>query len=142
MHTKLTLRCETRSISVQAPPAAVLDLVADPRNLPRWAPGLGDSVHADGDDHWLIRNGTSTTRMIVRVAREQGTVDMLSADDPRLGAFTRVLPNGDGSEYQFSMLFPDSVPEPAVQEQLTVVEAELEAVRTLCEAAGSPGDVE
>jgi uncharacterized protein YndB with AHSA1/START domain len=49
------------------------------------------------------------------------------------GVFTRVLPNGAGSEYQFTMLFPAELGAEAIGEQLKTVEAELEAVRALCE---------
>lgn len=47
--------------------------------------------------------------------------------------FTRVLPNEEGSEYQFTMLFPAEVPEQAVAEQMSIVESELKTVRALCE---------
>jgi uncharacterized protein YndB with AHSA1/START domain len=131
MHTNFPLRAETRTISINAQPAAVLDFVADPQSLPRWAPGVARTVRPDGDD-WVLDNGETETRITVRVSREHGTVDLLSAEDPRLGVFTRVLPNGAGSEYQFTIFFPGDTPEPAVAEQMTVVEDELQTVRTLC----------
>src|SRR5689334_16166519 len=107
MHTNSTVRVETRSVSIDAPPETVLDLVADPRNLPRWAPNAATAVRQDGDA-WLIQNGRGEARIIVHVSREHGTVDLLGAGDPRQGAFTRVLPNGAGSEYQFTLFFPDA----------------------------------
>ncbi|WP_026361414.1 SRPBCC family protein [Amycolatopsis nigrescens] len=134
MPTKSSSRAETRTTSIDAPPEAVLDLVADPHNLPRWAPGVARAVRPDGDD-WLVDNGEGETRITVRVSREHGTVDLLAAADPRLGAFTRVLPNGDGSEYQFTLFFPGDVPEDAVARQMAIVQDELRTVRTLCEPA-------
>jgi hypothetical protein len=129
-----TNRSETRSISIGAPPAAVLDVVGDARTLPSWAPGFARAIEADGE-LWVIDTGAGEARIDVRVAREQGTVDILSATDPRRGAFTRVVPNGDGSEYLFTLFFAPATAEEAVAAQMEVVEAELRAVRGLCETA-------
>jgi hypothetical protein len=52
---------------------------------------------------------------------------------PARCAFSRVLPNGDGSEYLFTLLFAPDVDETAVEAQMAVVDQELEAVRALCE---------
>jgi hypothetical protein len=124
-----TKRSETRSISIQAPPEAVLDVVGDARTLPRWAPKFARTIWAD-NGHWVINGDTPID---VRVAREHGTVDIVSVQDPRAGAYTRVMPNGTGSEYQFTLFFPESADEAAVSQQMTVVEEELRAVRALCE---------
>lgn len=127
-----TLRAQTRSLSIAAPPEVVLDLVADPHNLPRWAPDAASAVRPDGDA-WLVENAQGQTRVLVRVSREHGTVDLLMAEDPRSGAFTRVLPNGAGSEFQFTLFFPEEAPESVVAQQMGVVQDELETVRGLCE---------
>lgn len=132
MPTISLLHSETRSTSIQADPQTVFDFVADPRTLPRWAPGVARAVRPDGD-HWILDNGEGETRIAVRASREHGTVDLLSADDPRLGAFTRVLPNGDGSEYQFTLFFPPGTPDDAIAAQMAVVEGELAAVREHCD---------
>jgi hypothetical protein len=125
---------ETRSISIDAPPAAVLALVGDPRRLPEWAPAFARGVQRDGDD-WLIDTADGQARITVRVSPEHGTVDLLRAADPTRGAFSRVVPNNEGSEFVFTLLFPDGTTETAVARQMATVEEELEAVRALCEAA-------
>jgi carbon monoxide dehydrogenase subunit G len=130
MPTNITL---SRSIAIDAPTDAVFAFVADPRNLPHWAPGAAKSVQPSGDD-WLLDNGQAEVRITVRTSEQHGTVDLLSPDDPRSGVFTRVLPNGTGSEYQFTLFFPEGTPQDAVDEQLAVIEQELATVRTLCEA--------
>ncbi|WP_414944522.1 SRPBCC family protein [Amycolatopsis sp. cmx-11-32] len=119
-------------MSIKATPGVVLDLVSDPRNLPLWAPGAASAVRPD-DGAWLVESGGTETRMVVRVSREHGTVDLLIAEDPPQGVFTRVLPSGEGAEYQFTLLFPERTPEETVARQMTIVETELRAVRTLCE---------
>jgi uncharacterized protein YndB with AHSA1/START domain len=130
MPTNFLLTARTRSISIAATPRAVFDLVTDPTALPRWAPGVARAVRVEGDD-WILENDQGETRITVRTSRDHGTVDLMAAENQ--GVFTRVLPNGAGSEYQFTLMFPAEVPDDAVAEQLTIVEAELEAVRALCE---------
>jgi carbon monoxide dehydrogenase subunit G len=126
-----TIRSVTSTISIAAPPSAVLDLVGDARTLPDWAPGFAQSVRAEGD-HWRVNDAALID---VVVSREHGTVDIVSAEPPRRGVFTRVLGNGDGSEYLFTQFFPDGATDAEVQAQVAVVEGELETVRRLTEAS-------
>jgi hypothetical protein len=125
-------RAETRTISIAGSPRDVLDFVADPRNLPRWAPNFARAVHPSGED-WLVDQDGAQVRISVRVSRDAGTVDLLAATDHTRGAFTRVLPNVNGSEYSFTLFFVSGVDETAIARQMAVVEAELKAVRALCE---------
>jgi hypothetical protein len=124
-----TNRSETRSISIQAPPDAVLDVVGDACTLPRWAPSFAETVRADGE-HWVVND---ELLIDLRVVRELGTVDILRVKHPPTGAYSRVVPNGDGSEYLFTLFFGDAAGEDDVAKQMAVVEEELRAVRALCE---------
>jgi polyketide cyclase/dehydrase/lipid transport protein len=132
MQTNRPKRAETRTISIAARPHVVLDVVADPYNLPRWAPAFARAVRPAGED-WLVDQGEGEARITVRVSRPHGTVDLLAAADHDRGAFTRVVPNGDGSEYLFTLFFAEGTDEAAVSRQMTVVEEELQRVRALCE---------
>jgi len=131
MHTNLR-SSHTRSIAIAASPETVFDLVSDPTAFPRWAPGFARSARPAGD-HWIIENDQGEARIVVRSSREHGTVDILSADDPGQGAYSRVLPNGTGCEFQFTLQFPSDAPQDAITAQMAVVDAELEAVRAICE---------
>jgi hypothetical protein len=133
MQTIRTSRAETRSISIGAPPSVVLGLVADPRRLPEWAPNFAQSVEPAGED-WMIDTGAGEVRIAVRVSPEHGTMDLLGAQDPTRGAFTRVVHNHQGSEYLFTLFFPDGTEEAAVAQQMATVEEELRTVKALCEA--------
>jgi hypothetical protein len=125
-------RSETRTVSIAAPPRAVVDVVGDPRLLPSWAPAFASAVRRD-DEGWLITTGGREARIAVRVSHELGTVDILAAGRPERGAFTRTIPNGTGSELVFTLCFPEGTDEQAIARQMDVVGAELEAVRALCE---------
>jgi hypothetical protein len=45
----------------------------------------------------------------------------------------RVVENGEGSEFVFTLIFPPGVDKAAIARQMTTVESELRAVRDLCE---------
>ena len=124
------MRTETRSITIAAPPATVLDYVGDAHTLPSWAPAFASVVAPEGD-HWRVND---EFLIDVVVSPGVGTVDIVSAADPRRGVFTRVLANGEGSEYLFTQFFPDGTPEDDIQRQVAVVEGELRSVREACEA--------
>jgi hypothetical protein len=132
MTTNLLKHSHTRAISIAAAPADVLDFLADPHNLPRWAPAFARSV-SERDGQLMVDTGQGELPVSVSVSRERGTVDVLSAVEPRVGAFSRVLPNGDGSEYLFTLLFAPDAEDSAIEAQMAVVDQELEAVRALCE---------
>jgi Polyketide cyclase / dehydrase and lipid transport len=125
---------QTRSIAIAAPPAAVLSLLADGARLPDWAPRFAREARAEGD-HWVIDSGGVELRVRIRSSVELGTVDILDAAKGKPRAFGRVIPNGEGSEFLFTLLFDPGINPEVVEGQMGVVEKELEAVRDLTEAA-------
>jgi len=98
------MRTESRSITIAASPATVFGYVVDPRNLPVWAPAFARAVRPDGDQ-WIVTNDAGEFPIVVRAS----------------------------AEHQFTLFFPDGTDEAAVEEQMTTVEGELEAVRAGCE---------
>jgi hypothetical protein len=132
-----TRRSETRTISIQATPSDVFDLVSDASAFPRWAPAFAPVIRRDGD-HWIVERDGAETRIAVRTSRDHGTVDILRPEDPPTGAFMRVLPNGEASELLFTLFFAANADEQTVVAQMTTVEQELETVRSLCEASPRP----
>ena len=122
----------TRSIAIATPPEALVELLADGERLPEWAPDFAPQIRAEGD-HWLVGSGEGQFRIRIRSSTDLGTVDILSAEDDRTGAFGRVIPNGDGSEFLFTLLFPPDTDGRAIAAQMEVVESELERVRVLAE---------
>lgn len=130
-------RSNTQSISIDAPPEAVLELVSDPGALPRWAPAFARAVRRAEGDQWYIDTGDGEVRMRVRCSPEHGTVDYVVAGLPpgvEVGAFSRVVPNGRGTEYMFTRFLADTMPDAEVAEQMAVLALELQTVRALCES--------
>jgi hypothetical protein len=81
----------------------------------------------------VVDSGGQQLRVRIKASADCGTVDIVSADDERIGSFSRVIPNGEGSEFLFTLLFPQGTDQAAIDAQMTVVEGELEAVRSLVE---------
>src|ERR1700750_1321474 len=110
-------RSDTQAISIDAPPCAVIDLVSDAAEFPRWAAGFARAVQVDGDD-WIVDTGEGEGRLFVRVSRE-------------IGAFSRVVPNGRGSDFVFTQFFADDMGEAELADQRAVTAVELQTVRAL-----------
>jgi hypothetical protein len=150
-------RAETRTIAIAAPPEEVLAIVGDGRRLPEWAPGFAPAVRRDGEgvtngrgsdrkdagdrdgDDWIVDSDAGELPIRLRVDAELGTVDILRREYPPRGAYARVLPNGAGSEFLFTLVFPAATDAAAVDAQMATVEAELRTVRRLVEAERALG---
>ncbi|MEU8638484.1 hypothetical protein AB0C38_40410 [Amycolatopsis sp. NPDC048633] len=129
-----TGRAETRTITLTAKPESVVAYLSDARHLPEWAPGFAPAVEHDHDDVWRIPGEGGARQVVVKVAKDHGVVDFVSADDPNLGLFARVVPNLTGAELIFSLFFPEETEPAAVDAQMAVVDEELKAVRERVEA--------
>jgi hypothetical protein len=135
MQTIETARAETRTLAIPAPPAAVLEVIADPLRLPEWAPAFATSVAPDGD-LWRVDTGAGELVVDVCVHEEAGTVDLLRpGGDTTIGARMRAIASGEGTELLFTILFPRGVDEPAVAAQMDVVDAELATIGELAARA-------
>jgi uncharacterized protein YndB with AHSA1/START domain len=62
---------QTRSIAIDAPPQAVVELLADGNRLPQWAPAFAGEMRAEGDD-WLVGSGEGEFRIRIRSSTELG----------------------------------------------------------------------
>lgn len=124
---------ETRTTSIAAAPEHVFALLADARRLPDWAPAFAASVQHESGEVWRVRSADGELRAAVRAAPAQGTVDIVGAEAPTRGLFTRVVPNLGGSELIFTLFFATGTAAGAIESQMATIEQELAAVRTLAE---------
>jgi hypothetical protein len=87
-------RTQTRSLESAADPAAVLDLLADARRLPEWAPAFADEVVGDQSGGWKVTKDDDAFEIRVVAQQEAGTVDYLREIAPGVvgGAYLRVNP--------------------------------------------------
>lgn len=131
------MRSDTRTITIDAPRADVLAFLADGANLPRWAPNFATAVRRDGDD-WIVENPGGELRVRLAVDRGLGTFDLhfTPADGRERSIFGRVLPNGGGSEFLFTLFHSDSRSDEDVARANAEVGEELRRLKAFCEAAG------
>jgi hypothetical protein len=135
-HQSGTTRSDTRSIAIDAPRDEVFAFLADPENLPRWAVGFCRSIRRDDSGRWIV--STSQGELAVRYVtdEEAGTVDfyMTVAAGSEIAAFSRVVPNGDGSEYVFTQLQHPGMPDDVFDGQVRALIEELQVLRALLHA--------
>jgi hypothetical protein len=128
-------RTRTHSISIASPPEKVFEFVADPEKLPVWAIGFCREI-ANEDGRWIVTTPSGQRIPMQQVAnRELGILDGSWELGPSVEgrSYTRVVPNGDGADYVFTMVQapgqPDEVFEAQSEElarELTVLKAHLE----------------
>jgi uncharacterized protein YndB with AHSA1/START domain len=61
------LASTTLSVTIEADPSAVYDLVSHPEHMPRWATTFVRGVRASGD-HWVLDTQLMETRPAERAA--------------------------------------------------------------------------
>ena len=138
MHTHtpgLTLRSDTRAVSIDGPAAQVFDFVADPENLPKWAVGFCHAIRRDGD-RWFVRTAQGEIAIRYVTDRALGVVDFYLSPAPGVeaAAFSRVLPNGGGAEYVFTQFQGAGVPDEVFAGQVAALAQELRVLQALVRA--------
>ena len=129
---------EVRHIStyIGRPPADVYDFAADARQLPRWAAGLARSeVQRDGD-HWIVDApfGRARVRFVERNALGVLDHDVELPSGATVHNPMRVIPNGQGSEFVFTLVRQPGMTDQQFADDAAAVEADLRTLKELLEA--------
>jgi Polyketide cyclase / dehydrase and lipid transport len=131
------VRANTQSITIAAPPEAVFAVVADLARLPSWAIGFAEDIRQDGG-RWLVRTGGGR-EVPIRVDADpgRGTVDYYMRVEPggEVPAATRVVANGAGAEYVFTMFQPPGLPDEAFEAQIGELARELTVLKARVESS-------
>ncbi len=116
-------------------PDEVYAFAADPRNLPCWAVGLaGSEVTKSGED-WIMETPFGKVR--VRFA-EQNAFGVMDHDVTLESGVTvhnpmRVMPNGEGSEFLFTLIRQPGMSDEQFAKDKAAVEKDLHALKDLLE---------
>lgn len=128
------MRSDTRTVSIEAPAAKVLNFIADGHNLPKWAIGFARAITQRNGD-WIVTTGAG--EMSVRIDRHQesGAVDfwISPAAGVEVLAATRVLPRGAASEFVFTQFQAPGVPDDEFARNVQAVAHELTVLKALME---------
>jgi hypothetical protein len=128
------MRADTQSVSIEAHPSKVLELVSDPQNLPRWAVGFARSVREEGG-RWIVSTGAGEMSVRIESDRATGTVDFLMTVAPGVEALaaSRVIPRGGASEFVFTQFQALGMPDEAFRQSVAALAHELKVLKALAE---------
>ena len=122
------------TVSIDRAPDEVYAFVGDPRNLPRWAAGLGADIRPAGD-HWEVVTGDGTVGLRFAPRNEFGVADhtVILADGSEVYVPMRVMPNGPGSEVMLGLFRQPGMDDAAVERDAGLMQADLLALKALLE---------
>jgi hypothetical protein len=128
------MRADTRSISIDMPPADLVRLLSDPGNLPRWAVGFAKSVRQEAG-RWYVQ--TAGGEIAVRIASDMasGVVDywMSPVAGVEVLAASRVIQRGAGSEYVFTQFQLPGMSDPDFGKSVRALRHELTVLKAIAE---------
>src|SRR5262245_2357856 len=116
-------------------PAEVYEFASDPQNLPRWAAGLARSeVRRDGDA-WIAHAPFGKVRLKFAARNPLGVLDhdVTLESGETFHNPLRVLPNGDGSEFVFTLFRRAGVSDGEFAGDRAAIENDLKTLKALLE---------
>lgn len=123
------------SVSIDRRPADVYQFASDPGNLPRWAAGLARSEVRKAGDEWVADSPMGKVRVRFAGKNPYGVLDHdvilssgVAAHNPM-----RVVPNGDGSEFIFTLIRRPGMSDEDLAGDRAAVEKDLRALKELLE---------
>lgn len=128
------MRADTKTIAIQASPERVVDFLADPMNLSRWAVGFAKAVRRDGE-RWIVTTGGGEMGVRVVADRASGVVDFFLSPAPGVEglAASRVVPAGGGVEYVFTQFQGPDMPDDLFAKNVQALAHELTVLKALLE---------
>jgi pimeloyl-ACP methyl ester carboxylesterase len=121
------------SVSIARSPTEVYEFASDPRNLPRWAAGLARSeVRKDGDE-WIAEAPFGQVRVRFAARNPFGVMDhdVTLASGAIVHNPMRVVPNGKGSEFVFTLIRQPGMSDEQFARDKTAVERDLKTLKDL-----------
>jgi hypothetical protein len=137
-HSAATTRSDTRAVTIDATVTKVFEFIANPANLPRWAVGFCRAIRRDQEspDRWIVTTAQGDVPIRYETSAAFGVIDFYLSPAPGVeaGAFSRVVPNGEGAEYVFTQFQAPGMPDEVFQGQVHALVEELQVLRGLIRA--------
>ena len=129
------MRSNTEHVTIDVDHRELFAFLADPHNLPKWAVGFCRAIRREGE-RWVVQ--THRGEMTIRYATDPGLgiIDFYISPAPgtEAAAFSRILPNGQGSEYVFTQFQSPEMPDDVFERQVRALKEELVVLRALMHA--------
>ena len=123
------------SVSIARPPAEVYEFASDPRNMSRWAAGLARFEIKKAGDEWIADAPFGKVRVRFAPRNSFGVMDHdvtlesgVTVHNPM-----RVMPNGDGSEFVFTLIRRPEMSDEQFAKDKAAVEHDLKTLKQLLE---------
>jgi hypothetical protein len=129
------MTANTQTIRLDVAVDRAFEFIADPGNLPRWAAGFARSVTI-GVESCIVHTANGDVRLELVTNREAGLIDfhMQPAGGPKVIAYSRVIPIGEGSEFIFTQVQPAGMPDDVFAGQIHALTEELQILRAIFRA--------
>lgn len=129
------MRSDTQQVAISVDHRQLFAFLADPGNLPKWAVGFCRAIRQDGD-RWMVQTPQGEVAVRYVTHPSLGIIDFLLSPGPgiEMTAYSRVLPNGDGSEYIFTQFQAPGMPDDVYEAQVRALKEELVVLRALMHA--------
>jgi hypothetical protein len=128
------MRADTKTITIRAPLDRVVEFLADPRNLPRWAIGFAKAIRK-GDRGWVVTTASGEMGVRVAASPDLGVVDFYLEPAPGVVALaaSRVVPAPEGVAYVFTQFQAPGMPDAAFEKSVEALAHELTVLKALLE---------
>lgn len=128
------MNADTQTITIDSDWREVFQFVAQPRNLPHWARAFCQAIRPDGDA-WLVTSPQGEVRVRYCTDAVVGIIDFHLSPAPGVEALaaSRVVPNGEGSEYVFTQFQAPFMPDDVFARQVHALRQELAILKALLE---------
>jgi hypothetical protein len=126
------MRSKTHSVTLQAPADKMYAFLSNPANLPKWAVAFCKAIRRDGDQ-WLAETPMGTLSIRYVTDKRFGIIDIWSASGPGTDdvAHSRIVPNGEGSEYIFTFFQAPGLPDDVFEAQEEGLKEEFVALQEI-----------
>ena len=123
------------SIGIDRPADEVYAFLAEPRNFPNWAEGLGHGfVHVEGMT-WQAQTPMGPMRVLFSEPNRHGVLDhaVIPDDGPAMHNPMRVIRNDTGSEVVFTLFQREDMSDDDTARDAAMVARDLAALKALLE---------
>lgn len=123
-------------VRVARPAADVYAFASDPRNIPRWAPGLGTSVE-ELDGQWYVGTGEGRARVTFTPPNAYGVLDheVVTPSGVVVHVPLRVVPDGaDACDVVLTLRRVPGMTDAELERDAGLVRADLARLRDLLES--------
>ncbi|TMI90120.1 MAG: hypothetical protein E6H00_08005 [Bacillati bacterium ANGP1] len=129
------MRANTEHVTINVDHRHLFAFLADPGNLPKWAVGFCRAIRRDGD-RWFVQTPQGEVAIRYLTNPNLGTIDFYISLGPgiEVAAFSRIMPNGNGSEYVFTQFQASSISDDVFEAQVRALKEELVVLRALMHA--------